>query len=469
MAYWEGVLEGLPQELELPVDRPRPVRPSYRGGVVRAGVGAGVHRALVGVARGAGASVLMVAQAALAVAWSRSGAGVDVPVGTVVAGRGDEVLDEVVGFFVNTLVLRTDVSGDPSFGELLERVREADLGAFAHQEVPFEYLVRELNPDRVVGRHPLVQTMLSMDGESSATLSLPGLRCTPVEGAGERVAKFDLDVTVRELPGQGGVRISLVYAADLFDEATAQGLVDRMSRVLEAAALDPGAPISTIDVLAKRERADLERWGTGPRSTPEESTVAGAFLARAGRCPEAVAVVDAASGVELTYRELEHRARAFAGRVRNAFGEVTDVAVPVLAERSVDLVVAFTGILLAGGAYRPVHLGHPLNRQRDSLTDGDGTPLLVVDAAHRNHPLTEGRSVLTITGNDTVTTGTSALVGATNGEDAAAAGADLPCVLPDQLAYVMSTSGSTGRPKAIAITHRSVVDLAVDPAWEITA
>ncbi|NJA56757.1 condensation domain-containing protein, partial [Streptomyces sp. NEAU-H3] len=194
LAYWEGVLEGLPQELELPVDRPRPVRPSYRGGVVRAGVGAGVHRALAGVARGAGASVLMVAQAAVAVAWSRAGAGVEVPVGTVVAGRGDEVLDEVVGFFVNTLVLRTDVSGDPSFGELLERVREADLGAFAHQEVPFEYRVRELNPARVVGRHLLVQTMLSMDGDSSATLSLPGLRCTPVEGAGERVAKFDLDV-----------------------------------------------------------------------------------------------------------------------------------------------------------------------------------------------------------------------------------------------------------------------------------
>ncbi|MEW2352133.1 condensation domain-containing protein, partial [Streptomyces sp. NPDC006684] len=364
----------------------------------------------------------------------------------------------VVGFFVNTLVLRTDVSGDPSFGELLERVREADLGAFAHQEVPFEYLVRELNPDRVVGRHPLVQTMLSMDAESPAALSLPGLRCTPVEGAGERVAKFDLDVTVRELPGQGGVRISLVYAADLFDEATAQGLVDRMSRVLEAAALDPGAPISTIDVLAKRERADLERWGTGPRSTPEESTVAGAFLARAGRCPEAVAVVDAASGVELTYRELEDRARAFAKKIRSSFGNVADVAVPVLAERSVDLVVAFTGILLAGGAYRPVHLGHPLNRQRDSLVDGDGTPFLVVDAAHRNHPLTEGRRVLTIAGNDTVTTGTSALVGATSGEDAVAAGADLPTVLPDQLAYVMSTSGSTGRPKAIAITHRSVVD-----------
>ncbi|WIN00200.1 condensation domain-containing protein [Actinoplanes oblitus] len=256
--YWRTTLAGAPEVLELPTDRPRPAEAGHRGAVVPFTLDAGLHTAVARLARDCDATVFMVLQAALAVLLTRYGAGTDIPIGTVVAGRGDEALDDLVGFFVNTLVLRTDVAGDPTFSELLARVRDTDLSAFDHQDLPFERLVEELNPVRSTAHHPLVQvTLVLQNTETARGDTGPG----PI--AGDAVpfetgtAKFDLTLAVREELADGapaGLRCALEYATDLFDAATAESLADRFGRVLRAVVADPGARIGDADLRTPDER-----------------------------------------------------------------------------------------------------------------------------------------------------------------------------------------------------------------------
>ena len=258
-AYWAEALRGAPEELTLPAVRARPAVASHRGGWVPVAVDAGVHRRLAELARESRASVFMVLQAGFAALLSRLGAGTDIPVGTPIAGRTDEALDGLVGMFINTLVLRTDVSGNPSFRELLGRVRETALAAYSHQDIPFEQLVEVLRPARSLARNPLFQVMLVLQNTASATggvsLDLPGLAVAGMP-AGDGAAKVDLALNLAEQhDGTGapaGMRGILEYSLDLFDQAAAGQVTARLVRVLQAVAADPGQPVSAIDVLDPR-------------------------------------------------------------------------------------------------------------------------------------------------------------------------------------------------------------------------
>ncbi|WP_329298201.1 amino acid adenylation domain-containing protein [Streptomyces sp. NBC_00659] len=449
LTFWTKALEGIPDQLELPFDRPRPKAASYRGDSVFFELDAEVHRGIADLAHSTGATTFMVAQAALAVALTKTGAGTDIPIGTPVAGRVDEALDDLVGFFLNTLVLRTDTSGNPTFLELLEQVRETDLAAYSHQDVPFERLVEAVNPQRSLARHPLFQVLLNLQTGDGNALDLPGLTVQEIVRE-QQTSKFDMSLnflmkyTDQGLPGP--VRAYVTYAADLFDRETIERLFTRLVRVLESVVADPAQTISQIDVIETHERVRLlESWagaesgeGLGAGSVPA------AFAAQALRSPGAVAV--RCAGRELTYRELDERANQLAHRLVG-LGVGPEAPVAVLMERSVDLVVALLAVLKAGAFYLPLHSGYPLERMQ-WIVDETSAPVLLADRAMR------GRGV------------PAAPVHVVVDEDEELAGLPVgdPGVecRPEQLAYVMYTSGSTGRPKGVAVTHRDILDLVVD-------
>ncbi|WP_267246623.1 condensation domain-containing protein, partial [Streptomyces sp. PR69] len=261
LAFWREALADLPVELEYPTDRPRPAVASQRGGGFEVELGAELHARLDDLARGTGTTLSMVVHAALAGLLTRLGAGTDIPIGTPVAGRSDEALDGLIGFFVNTLVLRTDTSGDPTFRDILGRVRETSLAAYEHQDVPFERVVEALNPPRSAARNPLCQIMLQVGtGSGRAGLELPGAEVETVFALGD-VAKLDLDLNfqagVLDDGRPGPLRAYVGFATDLFDAPTVHRMIDRLVRVLEAVAADPDQRLSAVDLLDQDERRQV--------------------------------------------------------------------------------------------------------------------------------------------------------------------------------------------------------------------
>ncbi|MFI9325872.1 amino acid adenylation domain-containing protein, partial [Kitasatospora aureofaciens] len=454
LAHWREALAGAPEELALPYDRVRPATASHRGHGAALEVPAEVHARLVELAHDQGATVFMVAQAVLAVLLSRLGAGTDIPIGSGVAGRTDEALDDLVGFFVNTLVLRTDLSGDPTFLELLARVRETGLDAYAHQDVPFERLVEELAPERSLSRHPLFQVLLTLENTARAALDLSGVQAGGLS-SGSRAAKFDLDLVLTEaFDAQGrpvGLRGVLIGATDLFAEASVELLARRWVRVLEAVVADPSVRLSAVDVLGEAERHQvLVEWNDTARGLPA-ATVPELFRRQAGRTPQAAAVVGA--GVELSYAELDARTDRLAELLRGR-GVGPESVVAVAAERGVELVVALLAVLKAGGAYLPIDPAYPLDRIAFMLRDTRAVCVLAQSAA-----ASVLRSAMAAeTGTETVPVvlldGPEVRAALAGSAPVAPAAAGL--LLPDHPAYVNYTSGSTGTPKGVLVPHRAV-------------
>ncbi|WP_179285695.1 non-ribosomal peptide synthetase [Streptomyces sp. NBS 14/10] len=457
LAYWTAALAGVPEQLELPVDRPRPAVASHVGGSVEVRVPAGVHGRLVELAQGSGASVFMVMQAALAVSLMRMGAGCDIPIGTAVAGRTDDALDDLVGFFVNTLVLRTDVSGDPSFRELVERVRETDLAAYAHQDVPFERLVEVLNPQRSMARHPLFQVMLSFQNNTRPDLTMPGLEIThhPLQGVS---ARFDLTVNLGEHRAEDGAPNGMTgrldYRTDLFDQATIEALAARFVRVLKAIAADPDVPVEHIDVLSEAERRQLlVEWNDTAHAVPDV-VVPELFEAQVARIPDAVAVV--CEGQELTYGELNVRANRLA-RYLIKRGAEPEQLVGVALPRSVDLVVALLAVMKSGAGYVPVDPELPAERINYMLREAN--PLLLVTDTTTTTllPALDGRPTgdeLSVVVDAAETAARIDAQPGTNVRDTDRAGV----LLPGHPVYAIYTSGSTGRPKGVVIHHQGLVN-----------
>ncbi|SCF49039.1 amino acid adenylation domain-containing protein, partial [Micromonospora matsumotoense] len=422
---WRDALAGLPEELDLPADRPRPAQASHRGDVVGFTLPAEVAERLRVLARSTGTSMFMVVQAAVAVLLSRLGAGTDVPLGAPVAGRPDTALDDLVGFFVNTLVLRTDTSGDPSFRELLARVRETDLAAFDRQDVPFEHLVEALNPERSLGRHPLFQTMVSYLGEADRTWHLGALR-VETERVRQHVAMFDLSFDFFET--RGGVRGELEYATDRYDRSSAQTLVERLQRVLATVAADPAAVVSRIDVLAPAERFRL--LAVEPAVPIPAGSIVELFVAQAVASPDAVALVS--GGRAWTFTELDDWSSRLAGALTPYAGGLV-----ALATSRPLTVPAILGVLKAGAAYLPLDAYQPTDRVAAMLDDA--RPAILVTTGDVDVPWTGPRLVVGAAAPEAEPS-----VGAPSAEDAA---------------YVIFTSGSTGRPKGVVVPHRGIVNL----------
>ncbi|WP_273940849.1 non-ribosomal peptide synthetase [Kutzneria chonburiensis] len=432
LSFWRRQLVDLPELLQLPLDKSRPATASYRGATLDFTIPADVQGRLAELAKRTDTTVFMVAQAALATLLGRLGGDVDVPIGTPVAGRDDEALDDLVGFFINTVVLRNDLSGDPLFVELLDRVRQTNLAAFDHQDVAFDRLVELLNPTRSLGHHPLFQVALTFEKPGELTASLPGLDVS-VELIGAGAAKFDLSFSMQETAV--GLVCDLDYAVDLFTPAGAQTLVDRFVALLTAVADNADVRLSALPLLTAAEERDLAAWNDTIRAVPDGSVLS-RFAEQVARTPDAVAVVDA-----LTYRELDLRANRLAHRLIAA-GVGVETPVAVLMDRSVDLIVAELAVLKAGGVYVPLHASYPSSRMRWVIEE-TGAPVLLVDRPSGLDGVVEILATdLTSDDSDPGVT-----------------------VDPRQLAYVMYTSGSTGNPKGVAITHEDIVALADDHCW----
>ncbi|MBJ7005463.1 amino acid adenylation domain-containing protein [Streptomyces griseofuscus] len=444
--YWRTALTGLPDEVPLPVDRRRTPETGHEGGTVPVRVEAATHRALADLARSGGASLFMAVQAALAALLTRLGAGTDIPLGTPVAGRTDARLEDLVGFFVNTLVLRTDTGGDPTFRELLERVRERDVADYAHQDLPFEQLVDLVNPERQPGRHPLFQVALVVDQGDGVRLDIPGVTA-------ERItvqlapAKFDLTVTLAAERAEDGTEGPLTgtveYRTDLFDQAGAAALADRLTRLLTAVAADPDQPIGRIALLSEDERRlILDKWND-TRHELEPTTLADCVAEQIARTPEATALVF--EGEEVTFGALDTRIDALAARL-SAHGVGRGDTVAVAVPRSVELIVAVCAAHRAGAAYVPLDSDYPADRLAYMLENSRPTAVVATPGEAARLRVPEGVPLLLPSGEDTADPGTA-------GRTAPDARA-----VPADPAYVIYTSGSTGRPKGVVVPHRAVTN-----------
>ncbi|SNT48390.1 non-ribosomal peptide synthase/polyketide synthase, partial [Rhodococcoides kyotonense] len=442
LEYWKNQLADLPDQLTLPIDKPRPADQSFRGDRVEFAVPATTHAALQDLARENNATVFMAVHAAFSVLLSRLSGMTDIAVGTPIAGRGEAVLDNLVGMFVNTLVFRLDVAGERTFAELLESARETDLQAFANADVPFERLVEVLNPARSTARHPLFQVGFSFQNVARSSLELGDLTVSAVD-ADSGNSQFDLHLILADhyddAGAPAGFEAIMTYASDLFERSTVEGIVERFVRVLESVTQAPSLAVGDIAVLDEDERVELvSGWNDTRHDTDSSATLVDLFDEQVRRDPAATALVY--EGESVSYGEFDARvnrvARSLIGR-----GVGPESLVGLAIRRSVDLLVGMYAIVKAGGAYVPIDPDQPVERIEYIL--GVANPVCVITV-----------------GDDIASDSIVTLADLDNDGDASpiAPQERLAPLRPENTAYVIFTSGSTGKPKGVAVSHGAIVN-----------
>ncbi|RYD31505.1 MAG: non-ribosomal peptide synthetase, partial [Verrucomicrobiaceae bacterium] len=433
LAWWKENLAGL-SEPELPTDRPRPARKSWKGSIVKAPLPAGLTEKLQTIANHRSATLFHLQLAAFKLLLHRYTGATDIPVGTPVSGRTREELEPLIGVFINSLILRTDLSGDPTFGELLVRVRDNAVQAIEHQDLPFENIVRALKPERDPGRNPLFQINFSQDRFSPKPIRFGPLGISPISSDSPG-AIFDLHLLMSER--DGAWQACCDYSTDLFDRSTMERLLQHYLHLLGRIALNPEERISHLELLTEKESSRiLDEWSASPSVYPWEETVGSLFRNIAGDHSDKVALIHGEG--KTTYRELCGRARSIASKLR-ASGLAAGDLVALSSQPSPDMIAALVGILLAGGVYVPLNPSDPAERSRlllrecgaKFLLSGSGENLL---AEGIHIPLSEAAS----------------FPAETDVPDRVEAG---------DPAYLMFTSGSTGTPKGVLVPHRAVIRL----------
>jgi len=456
LQFWRSTLDGAPDQLHLPTDRPRPAVASLAGGRVPIRIEPQVHRQLVELAHAQGASLFMVVHSALAVLLSRLSDTDDVVIGTPIAGRGEPGLDDLVGMFVNTLVLRTPVVAGEPFTELLRRTRDADLHAFEHADVPFERVVEELNPDRSTSQHPLFQVALAFQNLSNVEVALPEVVVSRAD-VDTGVSQFDLQLVIADEYGESGdaqgVSGQMMFARDLFDEPTVAGFVDRLTRLLTAIAADPATPVGDIDWLADGELAALvSRVGERPE-TASPATLPELFAAAVRENSDGVAVL--AGETALTYAELDERSNRLA-RLLIAHGAGPEIPVLAAVARSVESVVTWWAVVKSGAVYVPIDPAYPAARIEQMISESGAVLGITMSSARAELP---GAAVDWIVLDEPgVCAGLDARSPAPVGDDERTRP-----LRAENVAYVVFTSGSTGVPKGVAISHTGIADFQAGP------
>ncbi|TDU09258.1 non-ribosomal peptide synthetase DhbF [Bacillus subtilis] len=453
LAFWKETLKNLPDQLELPTDYSRPAEPSHDGDTIHFRIEPEFHKRLQELARANRVSLFMVLQSGLAALLTRLGAGTDIPIGSPIAGRNDDALGDLVGLFINTLVLRTDTSGDPSFRELLDRVREVNLAAYDNQDLPFERLVEVLNPARSRATHPLFQIMLAFQNTPDAELHLPDMESSlRINSVGS--AKFDLTLEISEdrlADGTpNGMEGLLEYSTDLFKRETAQALADRLIRLLEAAESDPDEQIGNLDILAPEERSSMVTdWQSVSEKIPQ-ACLPEQFEKQAALRPDAIAVVY--EDQALSYAELNERANRLA-RMLISEGVGPEQFVALALPRSLEMAVGLLAVLKAGAAYLPLDPDYPADRIAFMLKDAQPAFIMTNTKAADHIPPVENVPKIVLDDPELAEKLNTYAAENPKNKDRTQP------LSPLNTAYVIYTSGSTGVPKGVMIPHQNVTRL----------
>ncbi|HVG21074.1 MAG TPA: condensation domain-containing protein, partial [Blastocatellia bacterium] len=440
LAYWGQKLSGIPSTLELPSDRPRPLSVSSEGARQPVNLSKSLTEELKALSLKEGVTLFITVMAAFKVMLSRYTNQTDIPVGTPIANRNRSELESLIGFFANTLVIRTELSRGMTFSQLLAKVKEVALEAYANQDIPFEQLLERLNPDRDVSRSPLFQVMFALENTPHHPLELAGLTLSEME-IDNGTAKFDLTLWMEERPE--GLSGYFEYNTDLFDSSTLGRMAENFQTLLRAAARDPERSISDLPLLAEKERNQLlVEWNDTRKDYGAFQPVHEWFEQQAERTPDAIAATF--QGDQLTYRELNRRANQVAHMLRS-LGVGPDVGVGISVERSLLIATGVLGIMKSGGAYVPIDPAYPKDRQTFMIEDTRTPVVLTQQKLIEGLPETSARVICLDADWDQI---------ARHGDENPVSG-----VAPENLLYVVYTSGSTGRPKGVGWSHAALTNM----------